>query len=159
MTNETIYKDFPGQKELLEKISPKFAEAMPDLQQLLDASSDPKVVTALLFRLIEEREKTNRMLEQINDKYDRIMFELKTRGMEKEPELDKKTMFEILPQQDQIILEFVDKQGGSTACDVQAIMHYKGLNAASQRLNKLYKEGFLKKVQQGKKVVYIARTH
>ena len=158
MTAHDIFKDIAKERELLEKISPKFAEESLSINEILSISDDPKVIAALLFKLVQEREKTNKMLENINDKYDQIMFELKTKVMQKEPVEDKKMQFEVLPEQDQIILEFAEKQGGCGANDIQAIMHYKGLNAASQRLNKLYKEGFLKKVQSGRKVLYLAKS-
>ncbi len=158
MTNHDIFKDTAKEKQLLEKISPKFSAETLDINEILSISDDPKAIAALLFKLVQEREKTNKLLEGINDKYDKIMFELKTEGMQKESTEEKKMKFEVLPEQDQIILEFIEKQGGGSASDVQAIMHYRGLNAASQRLNKLYKEGFLKKVQAGRKVLYLAKS-
>ena len=38
--------------------------------------------------------------------------------------------------------------------DIQKRMNYKGRNAASARLNKLYKQGLLERYQLGHKVYY-----
>lgn len=158
MTEGDVFKDIERQKQLIDKISPKFNEMTTDVQEIMQHSKDPVLIATLLFKLAEEREKANKLLESINDKYDKIMFELKTKDMHKEVISDQRARFEVLPEQDQIILEFLEKQGGGSARDIQAIMRYRGLNAASQRLNKLYKEGFLKKVQSGRQVLYLAKS-
>ncbi|MEM4390952.1 MAG: hypothetical protein QXX06_03765, partial [Candidatus Diapherotrites archaeon] len=66
--------------------------------------------------------------------------------------------YEILSEADQLILKSIEERGGCTAQDIKAMLNYKGLNAACQRLNKLYREGFLKKIQSGRKVLYLAKS-
>lgn len=130
-----------------------------DIAEIRKQSSDPFFTSMLLYKLAKEREETNRLLGQLNEKYDRIMFELKTSKIDKAEYFPaRETDFRVLPDQDQVILKFIDERGSGTARGVQAIMHYKGLNAASQRLNKLYKEGYLKKVQSGKQVLYLVKN-
>ena len=64
----------------------------------------------------------------------------------------------LLPEIDDAILGFVRKRGGrATAGEVQARFHYKGANAASARLNGLFKMGLLEKRQVGRKVFFIAK--
>ncbi|MFH1586270.1 MAG: hypothetical protein ABID38_00260 [Candidatus Diapherotrites archaeon] len=159
MTNHDPRKSFLKATEVWKKIDPKFAELTLDLKDVLENSKDPVFVGAMLFKLSQERERTNKILEQINDNYDRIMFQLKTGETTVASETPvEKAVFNVLPEQDQIILKFVDDRGSVTATDVKSIMNYKGLNAASQRLNKLFKEGYLKKVQSGKRVLYLAKS-
>ena len=159
MTNHDSRKSFLKETEVWKKIDPKFAELTLDLKDVLENSKDPVFVGAMLFKLSQERERTNKILEQISDKYDKIMFQLKTGETVAANEMPvDKAVFNVLPEQDQIILKFVDDRGSVTAQDVKSIMNYKGSNAASQRLNKLFKEGYLKKVQSGKRVLYLAKS-
>lgn len=143
-------------RELLEKLSPQFSELSLDIQEIMKHSSNPMLLSVLLFKLVEERQKSNRVLEQIGDKYDNIMLELKTSQASASIGGEER-QFNVLPEQDQLILRLIGERGNATANDVQATLNYKGLNAASQRLNKLYKENYLKKVQSGRKVLFLLR--
>ena len=153
------------QRELIERISPKFGDLSTDVQELMQQSKDPMVLSALLFRIIQEKDKTNRLLEAINDKYDKIMLELKTGSafndngfaQQKQGAMVGANKFEVLAEQDQIILKLIEERGSATAAEIMSVLNYRGLNAASQRLNKLYREGHLKKVQAGKKVLYFIK--
>ena len=145
-----------GKEELLKKLSPKFSELSLDIQQIMEFSKDPVFLAVLLFKLAEEREKTNQAMDKINEKFDSIMFALKTRNVEDSPQQTGQK-FSVLPEQDQVIIGLAEKNGSIDASAVQSVLGYKGKNAASQRLNKLYKEGMLRKVQSGKKVLYLAK--
>ena len=71
-------EDLFGDAELIKKISPKFSELSLDLQEINRQCKNPMFLAVLLFKLAEEREKTNKMLEDIHDKFDQIMFKMKT---------------------------------------------------------------------------------
>ena len=158
MKDYDILGDVLKEKELLERISPKFSE-INDIDEVMAQSDNPKVLAALMFRLIQEREKTNKLIEGINDKYDRIMFAIKTNPQDNQDATQiTGNKFEILAEQDQAILKMVEERGECSANDIKIMMNYKGLNAACQRLNKLYKEGHLKKLQAGKKGLYLAKS-
>ncbi len=149
---------------VLKSISPEFAALSMDLGQILKVSDNPQVVSALLFKLIQERQETNKLLGQLNEKYDHLMLLWKTQETGFSPlnppsvesKEVKKNLFEVLPEQDQMILNLVEQKGNVDAVAVKDALGYKGLNAACQRLNKLFKEGYLKKIQSGKKVVYLS---
>ena len=70
----------------------------------------------------------------------------------------EKASLEILPETDQRILDYVERHGMAEAKQIMEALKYKGKNAASQRLNKLFREGHLRKVRSGRKVLYLART-
>jgi len=154
-------------KELIEKVSPKFNELTLDIQQVFEHSKNPLLLGALLFKLAEERDKTNKLLEQLNDKYDKIMFELKTKALgesvDQTPRIEQKLAvgasdkIVLLPEQDQKILRLIEEKGPTSAEAVQSMLSYKGKNAACQRLNKLSREGLLRKVQSGKKVLFFVQ--
>jgi len=157
--HESVMKDVLKEKEILDRLSPKFRE-LNELDQIMEQAENPKVLAALMFRLVQEKEKTNQLLENINEKYDKIMFSIKTQNPLKtdtQETINKENQFEVLPEQDQMILKIVDEQGQCTSNDIKTILNYKGLNAACQRLNKLYREGYLKKVKSGRKVLYLAK--
>ena len=147
--------EFTKYKELLEKISPEFSELSMDINEILEYSKNPMFVSVLLFKLTQERQKTNKLLEGIADKYDKIMLELKT-NLQQEPASNQNS-FEVLSEQDQKILKLIEEKGSTTATEIRNAMNYKGLNAACQRLNSLFKAGYLKKVSSGKKVLYLVR--
>ena len=162
MKNHDLTRTLEEQKQLIGQLSPKFEDLTADFDEILSKAEDPKFVAGLLFKLAMERQQANKLLESINDKFDKIMFELKT--TQSQPSLpqqslgQKDSVFEVLPEQDNSILSFIEKNGKATAEDIQKVMNYKGLNAASQRLNKLFREGYLKKVQSGKKVLFLTKN-
>ena len=148
--------------ELIKKIAPKFGELSADIQEIYKHSKDPVFLAMLLFKLAEEREKTNKLLEQIFDKYDEIMLKLKTERISENPLTPTPQPHipstRILPEQDQMIVHLITTRGQISADEVRAELGYKKSNAASQRLNKLFKDGHLRKVQSGRKVLYLARN-
>jgi uncharacterized membrane protein len=155
MDDHDIFKDFAKQKEIIEKLSPKFNDLTLDIQEIFQHSDNPLFVSVLLFKLAEERNKTNKILEEINDKYDKLMFEIKTREIRRNEKEEKQKSFEVLSEIDQKILSIIEQKGSVTADIIRKEFGYKRQNAASQRLNKLFREGHLKKVKSGKKVLYI----
>ena len=131
------------------------------IEELTKQTDDPKALAVMMFRLLQEKQKTNELLQNINEKYDRIMFALKTGETPNTPnntQEAEKSLYEVLPEQDQLILKAVEERGGCSAKDIKVMLNYRGLNAACQRLNKLYKEGYLKKIQSGRKVLYLAKS-
>lgn len=148
-------------KSFLEKISPRFAESTLDIAEIMKHVNDPMYLSALVFKLIEEREKTNRLLSELSEKYDKIMLELKQGSASRQqvitPQALEERKLALMGEQDESILKYINEHKLATARDIKTIMNYRGLNAASQRLNKLYREGHLNKIQQGKKVVYVVR--
>ncbi len=157
MNNHDILKSVMTEKEMLAKLAPQFQD-MADLDEILRHADSPKVQAMLMYRVVQEKERTNKLLESINDKYDRIMLSLKTGSNENtqwQPAAGNK--FEVLAEQDQLILKNIEERGGCTAKDIKIMLNYKGLNAACQRLNRLFRDGHLKKVQSGRKVLYLAK--
>ncbi len=158
MTNHDSFADLSKSKQLLDSLSDSKSVSVIDLDELREFSSDPFFLSSLMVKLIEERKRTNELLESINDKYDKIMFELKTKDLSKDSVFSNKNEFSVLSDADEKIVSFIEAQGKASASDVRIVMGYKGVNAASQRLNKLFKEGYLRKVQAGKKVLYLPKA-
>lgn len=165
MTQHDQLKAIFESKELIEKISPDFNDLTLDIQGIVDKAQDPAFLAVLLFKLTQERQKTNQLLSDINEKYDRMMLSLKSQASETNLSssaspaqnvgmLGQGGVFEVLSDQDQKILKFTEGKGSVSSEEIQKELSYKGKNAASQRLNKLVREGYLKKVKAGKKALF-----
>jgi len=118
-----------------------------DLAQNMAKFNDPIVLGELLYKLLEERENTNRILKNILAKLE----SLEKKDMQAVSAIQSQPM---LPEIDEDILAFVKQSGKATAEDVRKHFNYKGKNAASARLNRMYEMNLLEKKQVGKKVFF-----
>jgi predicted HTH transcriptional regulator len=123
-------------------------EVRSDLEQNLDKFKDPVVLAEMVYRLMEERENTNRLLKTIIGKLEA----LEQRGVA--PEGAAQMEQPMLPEVDEQIVAFLKETGKATAEEVRARFNYKGKNAASARLNRLFEMGLLQKQQVGKKMFF-----
>lgn len=125
-----------------------FAEISSEFKKFQSDMKNPLVVGALLSALREERSSTNLILKEINAKLDRLL-----QAIDKQESKVK----ELLPEVDGEIIAFVRKKEHVDAEGVQKHFKYKGKNAASARLNSLYRAGLVEKRQVGKKVYFMAK--
>lgn len=147
----------PGQYSTRE-----YREYTKDVAYDMENFKDPYVTGAMIHRLVQERSSTNRLFREMNAKLDRLITladgirdELGTRKTPQIPsQTERKTQHYFLSEVDQSILDFIAQQDRVCAADVQRKFGYRGQNAASARLNSLYKEGRLHKGRAGRKVYY-----
>ncbi|MBI2079596.1 hypothetical protein HYT84_02435 [Candidatus Micrarchaeota archaeon] len=126
-------------------------ELAQDLEKNLGKFNDPVVLGEMLYKLLEERENTNRILKNILAKLD-ALEEKGVKITEKEDIDDL-----LIPEIDEGIISFIRKAGKATAEDVRKEFNYKGRNGASARLNRLCELQLLWKKQVGKKVYFMLR--
>ncbi len=124
--------------------SPLRSEIRNDLENNMQKFSDPVILGELMYKLLEERENTNRILKNILAKLENIPT-----GTAAAPGGEP-----LLPEVDEKIMEFVREKGRISAEDVRQHFSYKGKNAACARLNRLYELNLLGKKQVGKKVFF-----
>ena len=137
----------------VKRLSPEFNDLSMDMQEIMRESSNPAFIAALLYKLTKEREETNKILARLEQKFSKIQeMLLKTSSNPNHKEE------RILSEPDQHIMSLVDESGMVSAQDVQLRLAYKKSNAASQRLNNLAREGHLKSVRSGKKVLFMRPT-
>jgi hypothetical protein len=98
-----------------------------------------------MYKLLEERENTNRILKNILAKIEKL---------DNTPQNLPQNQPPLLPAIDEQILKFVRAKGKVVAEVVRKEFKYKGKNAASARLNKLYELGLINKKQVGKKMFF-----
>ncbi len=114
-------------------------------------------VPALMKYMIEERERTNRKLEELSSKINRLKLAVETiykDDVESEPMRGVENREIPLSGLDGQILDFVQSQQMVCADQIKEFMKYKGRNAACTRLNRLYNMGLLERYQLGHKVYY-----
>jgi predicted HTH transcriptional regulator len=126
-------------------------EIRSDLEANMEKFRDPVVLGEMAYRLLEERENTNRLLKNILQKLEGIEAKL---GPGTVAAIEGGIQEQMLPEVDGQIMGFVKEAGKVTAEDVRAKFNYKGKNAASARLNRLCDIGLLQKQQVGKKVFF-----
>ncbi|MBN2121986.1 hypothetical protein JW721_02930 [Candidatus Micrarchaeota archaeon] len=122
-------------------------EIEDELRENLEKFKDPVVLATIAYKLLEERENTNRILKNVLARLEKLEA-----GKGHVPPQDT-----FLPEIDQKIVDFIAESGGSTARDVQTKFGYRGSNAASSRMNRLAKQGILEKKQVGKKMFFLLR--
>jgi len=142
---------------LAEASGAELKEAFDEFKEFREQMRNPLVVGAMLHKLSEEKASANLVLREINAKLDRLLaLEERIARLEQGGSAKPAARQDLLPEIDSDILEFVAKRGKACAEDVQQKFKYRGTNAASSRLNRMAREGLLKKVQVGRKVYFIA---
>ncbi|MBI5223716.1 hypothetical protein HY990_04815 [Candidatus Micrarchaeota archaeon] len=125
-----------------------------DLDLNLEKFKDPIVLAEMVYRLLEERENTNRILKTLLQKIETIEARYDQPMPVHQEEIKTESGDILLPEVDEQIMQFIKISQKATAEDVRAKFNYKGKNAASARLNRLCDMNLLKKAQVGKKVYF-----
>jgi hypothetical protein len=127
---------------------------------------DPVAVGQMLYRIAEEKKSNNLVVKDINGKFDQMMAKLdriatlleEAAKRSEMPVVAKRPDNIDISDRDQEILEFVKTRKKVCADDVQDHFKYRGRNAASARLNKLFRDNIVDKVYAGRNVYYTLRT-
>ncbi|MFH1751061.1 MAG: hypothetical protein ABH863_05255 [Candidatus Micrarchaeota archaeon] len=142
----------------------EFQRVTEEFRRFQEQIRDPVFIATLMHKLSEERSSTNLMFKELNSKLDRLLaLEDRIKGLEAKIEGNAAKSFQRSATRDAILLSEIDegiigyarKKGKVCAEQVQMKFKYKGSNAASSRLNRLVKEGLLRKVQVGRKVFFL----
>ncbi|MFA4946742.1 MAG: hypothetical protein WC607_04385 [Candidatus Micrarchaeia archaeon] len=131
----------------------EFANVLRDVRDMQEKFKDPVVVGTLLHKLSEEKTASNLVLKEINAKLERLL-KLEERVARIEAKLGSRREKQALSGLEERIVAFVKAKGMACAEDVQAEFKYKGRNAASSRMNALFKQGVLEKKRAGMKMFY-----
>ena len=130
----------------------EFEQVSQEFREFDAKMRDPLVVGALLHKLAEERQSTNLLFKNLLEKLESL--EAKVASLEgklvKTPEVNEASLSET----DEKIIAFVKARGKACAEELQKKFGYKGRNAASSRLNALFKQNLLAKTYAGKTVYF-----
>ncbi|MGC8651634.1 MAG: hypothetical protein ACP5UH_00050 [Candidatus Micrarchaeia archaeon] len=139
------------------------------ISSLIDERVKADQINSSLFSLIkylvDENKKTTMVLQSLAEGINRLESELfadddtengndavePPAGREAQASLPKELPVSDL---DAKILQIIQRKGMACADDIKAQLSYKGRNAATARLTKLYKQGLLTRYQLGHKVFY-----
>ncbi|HVC58599.1 MAG TPA: hypothetical protein VND15_03950 [Candidatus Acidoferrales bacterium] len=115
----------------------------------------------MLYKImLENNKQTQMMLKQLSNNVEALATEI---GGGIEDEAYQNDALQGMPERRELpisgldarIIQFIQVSGKMVcADDIKSNMNYKGRNAASSRLNKLYKQGVLERYQLGHKVYY-----
>jgi hypothetical protein len=139
-------------------------EVLSPLQRDIEKLRDPVVLAAIMHTAATEKENTNRLLktliERLDDRFGQV--EARLEALERKPlaPREPKPMAEevLLPSVDEEILKFVKEKRFASAEEVRRRFNYKGKNAASARLNRMFELGLLSKRQVGRAVMFSAKS-
>lgn len=178
MKKEESYKPV-GEGSGAEAIRELKNEILSPLEADIAKLRDPVVLASLMHTAATERENTNRLLKTLIEKLDQKFSEVESRisaleeggGQVTEEKalllLHRKTSSPptpsppsdddvLLPAIDEEIMHFVREKRHVSAEEVRAKFGYKGKNAASARLSRMFDMGLLQKRQVGRAVLYFA---
>lgn len=113
--------------------------------------SETVSIARALFGIVEEKKNTNLLFHQILQRLD--SFDLRLKKLEQSMSEPAKVTSRI-SSKDEEVLNYVRENGLVSAEDMAQSFGYKGKNAASARLSKLFHEGHLKKEYTGRNVLY-----
>jgi predicted HTH transcriptional regulator len=130
--------------------SDEFDQLTGEISDVVEDIPDPVVVGKLLYNIASEKKSYNldriaTLLEKMSEKKEVVVTERRAENIE-------------ISDRDKEILDFVKARKRVCADDVQDRFQYKGRNAASARLHRLYKDKVLEKVHAGRNVYYTVRN-
>lgn len=162
-TKKELEKDLLEIKKQVESLD---HQKSADLSALTSEKDKAEDVSSNLFTLlkymVDENRRTTTLLKGMSETLSRLESEMAY--VEEEAPAPAKPQFSQSEEQrvvpisavDAKIVQFIQLSHSGMACaeDLRDKMGYKGKNAASSRLNRLFKLGILERHQIGKKVYY-----
>jgi len=135
------------EKEFKENVGEHVLEAQRQIE-------DPVAIGVMLYSMAEERKSNNLIIKELNAKIDLLVNEM-AKLKEREAPVQQPTQPTFNPSdRDQEVLDYVKSKGKVCADEMQVKFRYKGKNAASARLSKLFHDGMLEKEYAGRRVYY-----
>lgn len=134
------------------------------MEEKVKAEDTSSGLLAIVKLVVEENRKTSLILKSISDNLARLEMELDGEEGYGQDDHDQNA-FNVAENEraprvqpvsglDAKVLQFVQVKNIACAEDVRKAMGYRGKNAASSRLNRLFKLGFLERYQLGHTVYY-----
>lgn len=131
----------------------EFEELVGNLaQNTRQLNNDPVAIAVMLYSIAEERKSTNLIVKNLNSKIDTLVSKIEHLEKQNTPAIPPHTP--ALSERDAEVLEYLKKKDRVCAENLQERFKYKGKNAGSARLSKLFHEGLLEKEYAGRRVYY-----
>lgn len=142
----------------------EFKQLTEDLSEAIDQMADPVAIATMLYSIAEEKKSSNLVVRDINSKFDHMIEKLGRiaellENIHQRMETPSKKLEHLeISGRDKEILNFVHSKKRVCAEDVQKHFKYRGRNAASARLSKLFKDNMLEKIYAGRNVYYTIKS-
>jgi predicted HTH transcriptional regulator len=140
----------------------EFKNLTGELTQAVHKIQDPVAIATMLYSIAEEKKSSNLIVRNINSKLDNLMLKLEQLTkvldkMSKQMEDRQPTQNIGISERDNEVINYIKQKKKICAKELQDKFKYKGRNAASARLSKLFKEGLLHKTYIGREVYYTCK--
>jgi hypothetical protein len=158
VSRKKIEKELQNMKNQINQLSTRNIQIKEEVQEKAKSDETGANLITLLKYMMDENKKTTMILkgmqDQLNSLIDTGYYEQE--GQETYPQENKLAKTQPISGLDAQIIQIIQRAHGEMACadDIKKQMSYKGRNAASARLNRLYKAGLLERFQLGHKVYY-----
>lgn len=158
-SRKNIEKELHNMKEQLNQLSTKNMEVKEVVQEKAKSDETGSNLITLLKYMMDENRKTTMLLKTMQDQLNALIDAgyYEQEGSDTTyPQENKLAKTQPISGLDAQIIQIIQRAHGEMACadDIKKNMNYKGRNAASARLNRLYRIGLLERLQLGHKVYY-----
>ncbi len=156
-SRKQIEEEMQAMRTQIEHLASKSEATRAILEDKAKSGDANESTFTILKYLINESKTTTTLLKNISDRLGYLED-----SKDAEYEQDDQTLlqgnrlmrYQPLSELDAKIMQIIQIRGMACADDIMKEMTYKGRNAASARLNRLYKQGLLERWQLGHKVYY-----
>jgi predicted HTH transcriptional regulator len=135
----------------------EFEELVGDIAQATSQIQDPVAIGLMLYTIAEEKKKDNLIMRELNAKIDMLVNKIGQLEKQQTTPATTPNPAAGLSERDLEVLNFIKTHGKASAEHLQEKFKYKGKNAASARMSKLFHEGLLEKEYAGRTVYYKTR--
>lgn len=146
-------------KSQINQLTTRNTDLTEMLKQKSKGDETSSGVNTLIKYFVDQNHQLTIILKEMHERLKRLESDLSADYYEQEDQdlyQQENRLAKVQPISglDAQIMQIIQIRGLTTADDIRKQMNYKGRNAASARLNKLYKQGLLERYQLGHKVFY-----
>lgn len=157
-SRKEIEREIESLKSQMTGLTSNNANMTETLKENAKVDENPTGISTLIKYVVDQNHQLVLIMKEMQDRLRRLESDLNAEYYEQEdqdlPQENKLARVQPISGLDAQIMQIIQVRGLACADDVKKNMNYKGRNAASARLNRLYKLGFLERYQLGHKVFY-----
>jgi hypothetical protein len=153
-SKKTISRELQSIKTQIQDLSVNNANIKDIISGKMKAEETSSGLLSIVRYLSDENRKTTLLLQSMADTMAKMESDLSADYEEGKSPMQEASKELPVSGLDARILQYIQVANMACADDLKKNMNYKGRNAASARLNRLYKQGLLERYQLGHKVYY-----
>ncbi len=150
-SKKVLEKELVDIKKQLKRLATSNSKGSELIKEKVSAEETSTGLLQLLRFIMDENRKRDNLIRELSDKIDQLYYpEEEAHAAVEPPQRGEVPLSEL----DARIIQFIQVKDMACADDIKSLMNYRGRNAASSRLNGLFKRGILQRYQLGHKVYY-----